>query len=121
MVTIVESDGGNDGGDAEASIIIKGGPGVGRVTLPGLPVPVGEAAVNPVPRKQIVLALEAWLRERARACGAQGCQGHQLTVFVSVPEGAQLARKTFNPRLGIEGGISILGTQGTVRPYSHDA
>ena len=56
MATVVES----EPVDAEAAIIIKGGPGVGRVTLPGLPVPVGEAAVNPVPRKQIAFALEAW-------------------------------------------------------------
>jgi len=107
------------------SIIIKGGPGVGRVTLPGLPVPVGQAAVNPVPRQQITLALQAWERQRGNVPnGAQaGTQeGHTaLTVFVSVPEGAQLAQKTFNPRLGIEGGISILGTQGTVRPFSHAA
>lgn len=97
-------------------IIIKGGPGVGRVTLPGLPVPIGQAAVNPVPRQQITCALQAQEQEYA---------AHQrralLTVFVSAPDGARLAHKTFNPRLGIEGGISILGTQGTVRPFSHDA
>ncbi|MBT9749556.1 cobalt-precorrin-5B (C(1))-methyltransferase CbiD [Desulfovibrio desulfuricans] len=98
-------------------IIIKGGPGVGRVTLPGLPVPVGQAAVNPVPRQQITYALQA--QEQKYAAALQ-CRT-RLTVFVSVPAGAQLAHKTFNPRLGIEGGISILGTQGTVRPFSHDA
>ena len=98
-------------------IIIKGGPGVGRVTLPGLPVPVGQAAVNPVPRQQITYALQA--QEQKYAAALQGRT--RLTVFVSVPAGAQLAHKTFNPRLGIEGGISILGTQGTVRPFSHDA
>ena len=107
------------------SIIIKGGPGVGRVTLPGLPVPVGQAAVNPVPRQQITLALQGWERQRGNVPnGAQAGEqeGHTaLTVFISVPQGAQLAQKTFNPRLGIEGGISILGTQGTVRPFSHAA
>ena len=95
------------------NIIIKGGPGVGRVTLPGLPVPVGQAAINPVPRQQIRLALQAQKYASADST--------RLTVFVSVPLGSELAQKTFNPRLGIEGGISILGTQGTVRPYSHDA
>ena len=95
------------------NIIIKGGPGVGRVTLPGLPVPVGQAAINPVPRQQISLALQA----QKYACAGNT----RLTVFVSVPLGSELAQKTFNPRLGIEGGISILGTQGTVRPYSHAA
>lgn len=98
-------------------IIIKGGPGVGRVTLPGLPVPVGQAAINPVPRQQIAFALHTQEQEYAAAAQART----RLTVYVSVPEGARLARKTFNPRLGIEGGISILGTQGTVRPFSHDA
>lgn len=97
-------------------IIIKGGPGVGRVTLPGLPVPIGQAAVNPVPRQQITCALQAQEQEYAAAQSRA-----LLTVFVSVPDGARLAHKTFNPRLGIEGGISILGTQGTVRPFSHDA
>ena len=88
---------------------------MGRVTLPGLPVPVGQAAVNPVPRQQITYALQA--QEQKYAAALQGRT--RLTVFVSVPAGAQLAHKTFNPRLGIEGGISILGTQGTVRPFSH--
>ena len=95
------------------NIIIKGGPGVGRVTLPGLPVPVGQAAINPVPRQQISLALQAQKYASADST--------RLTVFVSVPLGSELAQKTFNPRLGIEGGISILGTQGTVRPFSHAA
>lgn len=95
------------------NIIIKGGPGVGRVTLPGLPVPVSQAAINPVPRQQISLALQAQKYASADST--------RLTVFVSVPLGSELAQKTFNPRLGIEGGISILGTQGTVRPFSHAA
>ena len=100
------------------NIIIKGGPGVGRVTLPGLPVPVGQAAINPVPRQQISLAMRA--QECATSDSAEAGKT-LLTVFVSVPQGVELAQKTFNPRLGIEDGISILGTQGTVRPFSHAA
>ncbi len=96
---------------------IEGGPGVGRVTMPGLPLPVGAAAINPVPREQICFALG---REAARLA-ALGAPCPPLTVIVSVPDGAEIARHTFNPRLGIVGGISILGTQGTVRPYSHAA
>lgn len=103
----------------QGNIIIKGGPGVGRVTLPGLPVPVGEAAINPVPRQQIGLALRA--QEYTQFHSLTHAGKTRLTVFVSVPKGTELAHKTFNPRLGIEGGISILGTQGTVRPYSHAA
>ena len=101
------------------NIIIKGGPGVGRITLPGLPVAVGQAAINPVPRQQISLALRA--QEHDQASTPTGAAQTVLTVFVSVPQGLELAQKTFNPRLGIEGGISILGTQGTVRPFSHAA
>ena len=99
---------------ANLSIHIEGGPGVGRVTLPGLPVPVGEAAINPVPRQQIAFALRHALASTQPPCPP-------LRVIISVPEGQRLARQTFNPRLGIVGGISILGTQGTVRPYSHQA
>lgn len=103
-------------GDAQAfpPIRIDGGPGVGRVTLPGLPVPVGAAAINPVPRQQMEWALRHALSTRP---GPR----RPLTALVSVPEGAALAARTFNPRLGIVGGISILGTQGTVRPFSHAA
>lgn len=95
-------------------ITIEGGPGVGRITLPGLPVPVGEAAINPVPRQQIAFALRHAVASAWPPCPP-------LRVIISVPEGERLARQTFNPRLGIVGGISILGTQGTVRPYSHKA
>ena len=96
---------------------IEGGPGVGRVTLPGLPLPVGTAAINPVPREQLRFALG---RQAARPVPGRGpCP--PLTVIISVPQGAEIARHTFNPRLGIVDGISILGTQGTVRPYSHAA
>lgn len=98
-------------------IHLEGGPGVGRVTLPGLPVAVGMAAINPVPQMQIRAALlqEILRAERhARICPP-------LLVVISVKDGAAIARHTFNPRLGIVGGISILGTQGTVRPFSHAA
>ena len=98
----------------DVDIQIEGGFGVGRVTLPGLPVPVGQAAINPVPRQQIDFALRHALASALPPCP-------RLRVIISVPEGERLARQTFNPRLGIVGGISILGTQGTVRPYSHQA
>lgn len=94
---------------------IEGGPGVGTVTLPGLPVPVGRAAVNPVPQEQIRFALGLYAAERTPL------RCPPLLVIVSVPQGREIARRTFNPRLGIVGGISILGTQGTVRPFSHAA
>lgn len=105
-------------GEARApGITLEGGPGVGRVTLPGLPVAVGRAAINPGPQAQLRFALENALA--AHAGGAP--RRTALTVVLSVPGGGELARHTLNPRLGIVGGISILGTQGTVRPYSHAA
>lgn len=94
-------------------VTIDGGLGVGRVTRPGLDQPVGSAAINHVPREMI----EAQVSEAAKAAGCSD----GLKVIVSVPEGERLARKTFNPNLGIEGGISILGTSGIVRPMSEDA
>ncbi len=94
-------------------VSIDGGRGVGRVTLPGLDQPVGAAAINRVPRQMI---REAVL-EAAGACGYEGA----LRVTVSVPEGEEIAEKTFNPRLGILGGISILGTTGIVEPMSEEA
>lgn len=95
------------------SVVVHGGQGVGRVTRPGLPVAVGEPAINPGPRRQ----MERALLETLRLCGATG----RVDVVVAAPEGERLALKTFNPRLGIEGGISILGTRGTVKPFSHAA
>lgn len=94
-------------------IAMYAGPGVGRVTLPGLPVAVGEPAINPEPRRQIAFAA----KEAARASGYAG----PLRLCISVPDGEERARRTMNARLGILGGISILGTRGTVRPYSHEA
>ncbi|MFZ5586769.1 MAG: cobalt-precorrin-5B (C(1))-methyltransferase CbiD [Thermodesulfobacteriota bacterium] len=96
-------------------VAIAGGSGVGVVTRPGLPVAVGEAAINPVPRAMIAAALaEAWaLVGDGRALHAR--------ATISVARGQELARRTLNPRLGIVGGISILGTSGLVRPMSHEA
>ncbi len=97
----------------EPGIRIDGGAGVGRVTKPGLKVPVGAAAINPGPRAMIEAAVKEALEETEAVPG--------LLVIVSVPEGAALAQKTFNPRLGILGGISILGTSGIVEPMSEEA
>ena len=94
-------------------IIIDGGEGVGRVTLPGLDQPVGEAAINSTPRRMIAEQLES-------AAAKAGYTGG-LRAVISVPEGEALARRTFNPRLGIVGGISILGTSGIVKPMSETA
>lgn len=94
---------------------IGGGPGVGRVTKPGLPVAVGEPAVNPVPRRMLHQAVAGvW---KAHGNG----RPLRLRLEIFVPQGEELARHTLNPRLGIVGGISILGTTGLVRPYSHAA
>ncbi|MDO4476239.1 MAG: cobalt-precorrin-5B (C(1))-methyltransferase CbiD [Lachnospiraceae bacterium] len=99
--------------EKEDRIYIDGGFGVGRVTAPGLDQPVGAAAINHVPREMI----EEAVREIGRLCDFQGT----LRVIISVPEGEALAGKTFNPRLGIVGGISILGTSGIVEPMSAQA
>lgn len=98
---------------APLAVALCAGTGVGRATLPGLPVPPGEPAINPEPRKQIAFAA----CEAAKACGLSDA----LHLEISVPDGEERARRTLNPRLGIVGGISILGTQGIVRPYSHEA
>lgn len=94
-------------------ITIDGGEGVGRVTKRGLDQPVGAAAINSVPRAMIRENVEQVCRETDYHGG--------LRVIISVPEGAALAKKTFNPRLGIVGGISILGTTGVVEPMSEQA
>ena len=92
---------------------IDGGEGVGRVTRPGLDQPVGAAAINSVPRAMI----KKEVREAAEAFDYEG----SLNVLISVPGGKEIAAKTFNPRLGIEGGISIIGTSGVVEPMSEQA
>jgi len=96
-----------------AGIEVSGGDGIGRVTKPGLDQPVGAFAINSVPRRMIQEACEA-------ACAEHGYNGG-LSVIISVPDGEELAARTFNPRLGIEGGISILGTTGIVEPMSENA
>ena len=101
------------GKKGDQGIEIDGGIGVGRVTKPGLDQPVGNAAINHVPREMIV-------REVGEVCRFFDYTG-QLRVEISVPEGEMLAEQTFNPRLGIIGGISILGTSGIVEPMSSQA
>ncbi|MGW1995978.1 cobalt-precorrin-5B (C(1))-methyltransferase [Embleya sp. NPDC001921] len=96
-----------------SGVIFRAGPGVGTVTLPGLPLAVGEPAVNPVPRKLIREAV-------ARVAAAHGGTG-DVEVELSVDDGARIAEQTWNPRLGILGGLSILGTTGIVIPYSCSA
>ena len=95
----------------EPGIAIKGGKGVGKITKPGLPVGIGEYAINPIPRKMIVKELSSYL-------SSQRDPKKGFEVIISVPRGEELAKQTFNPRLGIEGGISILGTTGIVEPKS---
>ena len=85
-----------------------GGEGIGRVTLPGLGLPVGEAAINPVPRSMMSSELSA-------------LYDGGLDVTVSLEGGEELAERTFNPRVGVVGGVSIIGTSGIVRPFSHEA
>ena len=129
-----------------AGVCIIAGEGVGVVTKPGLPVGVGEPAVNPVPREMLLINLS----EEFQRCGVEGtvsltdssqsrklptrsfvwlgghdgapsATGAVLEVEITVPRGVELARHTLNPRLGIVGGISILGTTGLVKPFSHEA
>ena len=93
---------------------ILGGEGVGRFTLPGFDFPPGEPAINKAPREMIRRNLE-------RFDTLQQTQGPSLRITISVPHGAEIARRTFNPRLGIEGGISIIGVSGIVKPFSEEA
>lgn len=122
----IEKDGGDDPDITTGTLIfatvqrqknpgidIDGGYGIGRVTKPGLDQPVGAAAINSVPRQMIRANIEEIQRLADDFCG--------LKVVISAPEGEKLARKTFNPRLGITGGISILGTTGIVEPMSEQA
>lgn len=97
----------------DTRIHIDGGIGVGRVTKPGLDQPVGNAAINHVPREMIA-------KEVLEVCDLMDYKGN-LQIIISVPEGEAIAKQTFNPRLGIVGGISILGTSGIVEPMSNQA
>ena len=94
-------------------VIIEGGTGVGRITKPGLEQNIGEAAINSVPRKMI--------RDEVLAVCEENDFLGRARVTISIPEGVELAKRTINPRLGIEGGISVLGTSGIVEPMSEEA
>lgn len=96
-----------------SGVVFKGGAGVGFVTKPGLPIDVGEPAINPVPRQMMMDCINNLADETDGP--------RDVVITISVPTGAELAAKTWNPRLGIEGGISILGTTGVVRPFSCSA
>ncbi|WP_432256107.1 cobalt-precorrin-5B (C(1))-methyltransferase [Limimaricola sp. AA108-03] len=96
--------------EAAGGVSFRAGEGVGMVTKPGLPVPPGEPAINPVPRAMMEEAVVEIAADLARA--------PDVEITISVPGGAALAERTWNPRLGITGGISILGTTGIVRPFS---
>jgi len=95
---------------SSGGVVFRAGEGVGHVTKPGLPIGVGEPAINPVPRQM----MQAVVAEVAAATGRRP----DVTIEISVPGGRELAQKTWNPRLGIAGGLSILGTTGVVRPFS---
>ncbi|KGF70360.1 cobalt-precorrin-6A synthase [Hoeflea sp. BAL378] len=98
---------------AGAGIVFKAGAGVGTVTLAGLPVPVGEPAINPIPRRMMSEVV-------AELCAAQGVAA-DIEIEIAIENGAELALQTWNPRLGILGGLSVLGTTGIVHPFSCSA
>lgn len=95
---------------SSGGVVFRAGPGVGTITKAGLPIPVGEPAINPVPR--------AMMDEAVAELAAEYAQAPDIEIMVSIPGGADIAQKTWNPRLGIQGGLSILGTTGIVRPFS---
>jgi cobalt-precorrin-5B (C1)-methyltransferase len=94
-------------------VVFRAGPGVGTVTKAGLPLPVGEPAINPVPRQM--------MRDAVAGVAARHGAGGDVEVEISIDNGAEIARSTWNPRLGILGGLSVLGTTGIVVPYSCSA
>ncbi|PTQ75167.1 cobalt-precorrin-5B (C(1))-methyltransferase [Celeribacter persicus] len=95
---------------SEGGVVFRAGEGVGTVTKPGLPIPPGEPAINPVPREMMA----GQVAEMAKRLG----QRADVEITVSIPGGEDIALKTWNPRLGIRGGLSVLGTTGIVRPFS---
>jgi cobalt-precorrin-5B (C1)-methyltransferase len=100
-------------GASGSGVRFKAGAGVGTMTLPGLPIPPGEPAINPVPRQMMRQAIAEAAHARGAACDVE--------IEIAIPGGEELAKKTMNPRLGIVGGLSILGTTGIVVPYSCSA
>lgn len=101
-------------GQSGSQVTLRGGRGVGRATRPGLPISPGEPAINPGPRRQ--------LRKAVKECfSAAGAEPADVEITIEVANGEKIAKKTLNPRLGIVGGISILGTRGTVVPFSNEA
>ncbi len=95
---------------SSGGVVFRAGEGVGTVTKPGLPIPVGDPAINPVPR--------AMMDEVVAELAARFAMAPDVQITISIPGGADIALRTWNPRLGIEGGLSILGTTGVVRPFS---
>ena len=96
-----------------SGVSFHAGPGVGTITKPGLPLPPGEPAINPAPREMMAKVV-------AEACARHGV-APDIAITVSIPDGEAIAQKTWNPRLGIVGGLSVLGTTGIVIPYSCSA
>jgi cobalt-precorrin-5B (C1)-methyltransferase len=94
----------------KSNVLITGGDGVGKITKPGLQIPVGDYAINPVPRRMIVKNISDKIPE-----------GKIAKVTISIPEGEKIAKKTMNPKLGIVGGLSVLGTTGIARSMSSEA
>lgn len=95
---------------SRGGVVFRAGPGVGTITRAGLPLPPGEPAINPVPRQMMA--------DEVSVLAAELGQAGDVEITVSIPGGAEIAAKTWNPRLGIEGGLSVLGTTGVVRPFS---
>lgn len=95
---------------SSGGVVFRAGDGVGTVTKAGLPIGVGEPAINPVPRQM--------MGEQVAEMAARLGQSPDIEITISIPDGAEIAAKTWNPRLGIKGGLSVLGTTGIVRPFS---
>lgn len=113
-----ESAGTESSEETEIPVVCRAGMGIGTVTKPGLDQPVGEAAINRVPRNMIAAAVRSAYRESSLKSLPDTAR---IVVTFSCPEGEEKAKKTFNPKLGIQGGLSILGTEGIVRPMSRRA